>query len=158
MEKAKVYFTKDISPQGLVRVFDALQRNLKGKVAVKISTGEPGGHNFLQPILIKDLVNKLNGTIVENCTAYRGRRFDAKEHWQTIKEHGFFDIAPCDILDEDGEEEEYKLVSSVESDPFNNKISVESPIGSAIKGHKSGDKVLVESPNGGYNITIVKVA
>ncbi len=62
------------------------------------------------------------------------------------------------ILDDDGEEEEYKLVSSVESDPFNNKISVESPIGTAIKGHKTGDTVLVESPNGGYNIKIVKVA
>ena len=62
------------------------------------------------------------------------------------------------IKDEDGEEEEYKLVSSVEADPFNNKISVESPIGSAIKGHKKGDKVLVQSPNGGYNIEIVKVA
>ncbi len=62
------------------------------------------------------------------------------------------------IKDDDGDEEEYKIVSSVEADPFNNKISVESPIGTAIKGHKSGDTVLVESPNGGYNITILKVA
>lgn len=62
------------------------------------------------------------------------------------------------IKDEDGDEEEYQLVSSVEADPFNNKISVESPIGLAIKGHKTGDSVLVESPNGGYNITIVNVA
>ena len=61
------------------------------------------------------------------------------------------------VQDEDGDEEEYKLVSSVEADPFNNKISVESPIGTAIKGHKTGDKVLVESPNGGYNITILSV-
>ena len=59
---------------------------------------------------------------------------------------------------EDGDEEEYKIVSSVEADPFNNKISVESPIGMAIKDHKPGDTVLVESPNGGYNITIMKVA
>lgn len=62
------------------------------------------------------------------------------------------------VQDEDGDEEEYKLVSSVEADPFNNKISVESPIGLAIKGHKTGDTVLVESPNGGYNIKILKVA
>ena len=62
------------------------------------------------------------------------------------------------VQDEDGDEEEYKLVSSVESDPFNNKVSVESPIGVAIKGHKAGEKVLVESPNGGYDITILKVA
>ena len=62
------------------------------------------------------------------------------------------------IKDEDGDEEEYKLVSSVEADPFNNKLSVESPMGIAIKGHKVGDTVLVESPNGGYNITILKIA
>ena len=62
------------------------------------------------------------------------------------------------IKDEDGDEEEYKLVSSVEADPFNNKVSVESPIGIAIKGHKVGDTVLVESPNGGYNITILNIA
>ena len=61
------------------------------------------------------------------------------------------------IKDEFGDEEEYKLVSSVEADPFNNKISVESPLGIAIKGHKNGETVLVESPNGGYNITIVSV-
>ena len=62
------------------------------------------------------------------------------------------------VQDEDGDEEEYKLVSSVEADPFNNKISVESPIGVAIKGHKTGDTVMVESPNGGYNVKILKVA
>ncbi len=62
------------------------------------------------------------------------------------------------ILDDFGDEEEYRLVSSVEADPFNNKISVDSPIGVAINGHKTGDKVLVQSPNGGYNITIRKVA
>ncbi len=62
------------------------------------------------------------------------------------------------IKDDDGDEEEYKIVSSVEADPFNNKISVESPIGIAMKGHKKGDTVLVESPNGGYNVTIVNVA
>ncbi len=101
--KSTVYFTKDISPEGLVKIFDALGRELKGKVAVKISTGEPGGHNFLNPNLIKDLVKKLDGTIVECCTAYRGKRFDAKSHFKAIKEHGFLDIAPCDIMDEDGE-------------------------------------------------------
>lgn len=73
--KIKIYFTKDISSQGLIKVFEALNRELNGKVAVKISTGEPGGHNFLNPKLIAPLVNKLDGTIVENCTAYRGKRF-----------------------------------------------------------------------------------
>ncbi len=103
MSKAKVYFTKDISPVGLVKIFETLNRDLKGKVAVKISTGEPGGHNFLQPQLIAPLVQKLKGTIVECCTAYQGRRLDPKEHWKAIQEHGFLDIAPCDIMDEEGE-------------------------------------------------------
>lgn len=61
------------------------------------------------------------------------------------------------IEDEDGDKEEYKLVSSLEADPFNNKISVESPLGIAVKGHKIGETVLVESPNGGYNIKILNV-
>lgn len=61
------------------------------------------------------------------------------------------------IVDDDGEEDEYKLVSSLEADPFNNKISVESPLGIAIKGHKVGETVLVESPNGGYNVKILSV-
>ena len=103
MEKSKVYFTKDISSEGLIKIYEALGSELRGKVAVKISTGEPGGHNFLNPNLIKGLVNKLNGTIVECCTAYRGKRFDASDHWDAIKDHGFMDIAPCDIMDEDGE-------------------------------------------------------
>ena len=103
MEKSIVYFTKDISAEGLMKIYEALNTELKGKVAVKISTGEPGGHNFLQPKLIAPLVQKLNGTIVECCTAYQGRRLDPKDHWQAIKEHGFLDIAPCDIMDEDGE-------------------------------------------------------
>lgn len=103
MEKSVVYFTKDISSEGLIKIFNALNITLKGKVAVKISSGEPGGHYFLNPNLIKPLVDKLHGTIVECCTAYNGRRFEPKEHWKAIKEHGFYDIALCDIMDEFGE-------------------------------------------------------
>ncbi len=103
--KSKVYFTKEITPQSLVKIYEALGAALPGKIAVKISTGEPGGHNFLNPGLIKDLVSKLNGTIVECCTAYGGKRMDPKDHWKTIEEHGFQAIAPCDILDEQGEME-----------------------------------------------------
>lgn len=103
MEKAKVYFTKEITADSLLRIYHALGRELSGKVAVKISTGEPGGYNFLQPSLIAPLVNELAGTIVECNTAYEGRRYTSKEHWQAIREHGFMDIAPCDIMDEEGE-------------------------------------------------------
>ncbi len=101
--KSKVYFTKEITGDSLVKIYQALGQNLTGKVAVKISTGEPGGHNFLNPQLIKPLVNSVNGTIVECCTAYRGKRYNPKSHWQAIKDHGFLDIAPCDIMDEEGE-------------------------------------------------------
>lgn len=103
MSKSKVYFTKNISSDSLVKIYEALNVSLKEKVAVKISTGEPGGHNFLNPNLIKPLISKLNGTIVECNTAYKGKRYESKDHWQAIKQHGFLDIAPCDILDEDSE-------------------------------------------------------
>ena len=100
---AKVLFTRDISPEGLIRIYEALGVELKGKTAVKISTGEPGGHNFLQPALIGGLVNKIEGTICECNTAYPGGRNMSEVHWQTIRDHGFYDIAPCDIMDEEGE-------------------------------------------------------
>lgn len=103
MEQAKVYFTKDITPDGLEKVYRALGAQLKGKVAVKISTGEPGGHNFLSPALIQRLVGKLEGTIVECNTAYEGRRNTSAAHWQTFEDHGFKAIAPCDLLDEEGD-------------------------------------------------------
>lgn len=98
-----VYFTKEITSESLMRIYKALGVSLKDKVAVKISTGEPGGHNFLQPALIGPLVKKLNGTIVECNTAYEGKRFSSADHWKAIRNHGFMDIAPCDIMDEQGE-------------------------------------------------------
>lgn len=103
MEKSKVYFTRDITPESLVKIYEALGKELKGKVAVKISTGEPGGHNFLNPNLIKDLVNKLNGTIVECNTAYGGKRMKLEDHLQTAKDHGFTAIADVDIMDSEGD-------------------------------------------------------
>ena len=101
--KAQVYFTRDISAQGLIKIYDALGATLKGNVAVKISTGEPGGHNFLSPALIKPLVDRLQGTIVECNTAYEGKRLASRDHWQAIRDHGFAAIAPCDIMDEEGD-------------------------------------------------------
>lgn len=99
----KVYMTKNISPEGLVAVYQALNHEASGRVAVKISTGEPGGHNFLQPTLIKDLVQKVNGTIVECNTAYAGKRTTTEEHLQAARDHGFFDIANVDIMDAEGD-------------------------------------------------------
>lgn len=101
--KSKVYFIRSIDSDSLCAIYDALGTELHGKVAIKISTGEPGGHNFLNPALIKPLVDKLSGTIAECNTAYEGRRYNSKDHWQAIRDHGFADIAPCDIMDEFGE-------------------------------------------------------
>ena len=102
-EKPVVYMTTDISPEGLVKIYETLGVKAEGKVAVKISTGEPGGKNYLKPELIKDLVQKVDGTIVECNTAYAGRRNTNEAHWQTFKDHGFMAIAPCDLMDEFGE-------------------------------------------------------
>ena len=101
--KSTVYFTSDISPEGLMAVYEALGRKATGKVAVKLSTGEPGGHNFLQPSLIKDLVQEVNGTIVECNTAYGGGRSNTAAHLRAAEEHGFTAIAEVDIMDAEGE-------------------------------------------------------
>lgn len=101
--QSKVYVTRDISPESLVKIYNALGRKAEGRVAVKISTGEMGGNNYLKPQLIKKLVKKVKGTIVECNTAYGGSRQDVKKHWETIKAHGFLDIAKVDIMDEFGE-------------------------------------------------------
>lgn len=103
MERVKVYFTKEITPESLVKIYEALGKDLPGNVGIKISTGEPGGHNYLKPELIKDLVNKLNGTIVENGTAYSGKRQKLEEHLKCAEDHGFTKIAKVDILDSEGE-------------------------------------------------------
>lgn len=98
-----VYFTSEITPDRLIGLYNALGVPLRGKVAVKISSGKPGGHNFLQPVLIGPLVRLLGGTIVECNTAYEGKRSDSSSHWQAIRDHGFPANAPCDIMDEFGE-------------------------------------------------------
>lgn len=103
MEKAKVYFTKEITPDSLIRIYESLGKELSGKIAVKISTGEPGGHIFLNPNLIRDLVQKLNATIVECCTAYGGKRMKLEDHLQTVRDHGFTAIADVDIMDSEGD-------------------------------------------------------
>lgn len=99
--KPIVYMTTKITPDGLMDIYKALHRKLEGKVAVKISTGEPGGHNFLSPNLIKELVQSVNGTIVECNTAYPGKRASTEEHKKAAVDHGFTAIATVDIMDED---------------------------------------------------------
>lgn len=100
---AKVYFIREITPQNLVRIYEVLGREATGKVAVKLSTGEPGGNNFLQPVLIAPLVQKIGGTIVECNTAYGGGRAGTEDHLKAAADHGFTAIAPVEIMDAEGE-------------------------------------------------------
>ena len=87
-EKPVVYFTDDISPEGLVAVYEALNWKPDGPVAVKLSTGEPPNSNYLRPELIVDLVHLVDGTIVECNTAYAGFRAATAEHYQVAEDHG----------------------------------------------------------------------
>jgi uncharacterized Fe-S center protein len=98
-----VYFTADISPESLVAIYNALGANPTGNIAVKITTGEPPNSNYLRPELIKDLVQLLDGTLVECNTAYGGRRASNAMHHQVAIDHGFTAIAPFDLQDENGE-------------------------------------------------------
>lgn len=102
-DTAIVYMTHAINPESIIKLYNTLGREAKGKVAVKISTGEPGGHNFLQPSLIADFVKLTDGTIVECNTAYNGKRFSTEDHRRAAEDHGFTAIAPVDIMDADGE-------------------------------------------------------
>lgn len=101
--KPKVYMYKEISSENLLKIYDMLGRKAEGRVAVKLSTGEPGNNNYLNPDLIKDLVHKVNGTIIECNTAYGGGRADTESHLKAAADHGFTAIANVDIMDADGE-------------------------------------------------------
>lgn len=101
--KPKVYYTKEITPESLIQIYEALGVELTGKVGVKVSTGEAGAKGYLKADLIAPLVKKLNGTIIECNTAYPGERNTAKDHLRVAEEHGFTSFAEVDIMDEDGE-------------------------------------------------------
>lgn len=97
-----VYMTREITPEGLMAVYQALQWEPQGRVAVKLSTGEPPASNYLRPELIAGLVQSQNGTIVECNTAYGGSRAETAMHYQVAEDHGFTAIADFQILDEEG--------------------------------------------------------
>jgi len=100
--KSKVYFTKNITPEKLIEIYEKLGVELTGKVGVKVSTGEAGSKGYLKADLIKPLITKLNGTIIECNTAYPGERNNAKDHMKVAIEHGF-DFTDIDIMDADGD-------------------------------------------------------
>lgn len=101
-EKSVVFMTNDISPEGLMRIYEALDREAAGKVAIKIHMGEPGGNNYLSPELVKDFVLSVDGTFVDSNTAYGGLRANTAAHLQAAEDHGFTEYASVDILDADG--------------------------------------------------------
>ena len=103
MAKSNVYFTKTLTSQAVVQLYQALGTALPGKVAVKLHSGEVGNQNFIRPPFLKPVIDLVNGTIVECNTAYEGKRDTTKAHWETMKFHGWTDIAPVDIMDEEGE-------------------------------------------------------
>ncbi|MBQ7802553.1 DUF362 domain-containing protein [Candidatus Saccharibacteria bacterium] len=102
MTKSKVFYSKEISPESLIRVYEALGIDLDGKVGVKVSTGEKGSKGYLKADLIAPLVKKLGGTIIECNTSYPGARNEVKEHLEVAKAHGF-NFTDIDIMDADGD-------------------------------------------------------
>lgn len=102
MEKAKVYFCKEITPENVVKMYKALGKELPGKVAVKVHSGEAGNQNYLRPEFMKPMVEYVNGTIVECNTAYGGERNTTEKHLKTIENHGWNTIFNVDLLDAQG--------------------------------------------------------
>lgn len=144
MEKAKVYFSKTISVDQLVKMFKVLNKKLKGNVAIKVHSGEAGNQNYLRPEFIKKLVEEVGGTIVECNTAYEGARNTTEKHEQLMKDHKWTDYFSVDILDS----EEPDMVLPIK----NGSIIKENYVGKNIKNY---DSMLVVShfkghPMGGY--------
>lgn len=109
MEKAKVYFIKDITPENIIKAYDILGKILPGKVAVKMHSGEKGNKNYLKPEFVKDIVEHVNGTVVECNTAYEGARNSTEKHKQLIKEHEWDKYFPFGLLDEEGPDMELDI-------------------------------------------------
>ena len=101
MAKSKVYFSKEITSDTMIRMYQALGVELPGKVAVKLHSGEVGNQNFIRPAFLKPVIDHVHGTIVECNTAYSGKRNTTEAHWETMKLHGWIDSAEVDIMDEE---------------------------------------------------------
>ena len=100
--KSKVYFSKTITPEEVLKLYDLLGVELTGNVAIKVHSGEPGNQNFLKPEFWKDVVDYVGGTIVECNTAYEGTRNTTERHRELLKYHGWSDMYPVDLLDAQG--------------------------------------------------------
>ena len=144
MEKSKVYYTKEITPESLVKIYEKLGVNLKGKVAVKLHSGEEGNQNYLRPEFARAIVEKVNGTVVECNTAYEGARNTTDKHKKLLETHGWTKYFDVDILDSEGPDKVLEIPSG--------KVIKEDYVGKNIDNY---DSMLVLShfkghPMGGY--------
>ena len=141
--KSKVLFTKEISPSGLVKIYEALGEKLNGKVAVKLHSGEEGNQNYLRPEFVRELIHHVNGTVVECNTAYNGARNTTEKHQVLMEKHGWNKYFDVDIMDAEGD---------LELDIPNGKVIKKNYVGKNISNY---DSMLVLShfkghPMGGY--------
>ncbi len=144
MEKSKVYFTKEITPESVVKMYETLEVNLPGKVAVKLHSGEQGNQNYIRPEFVKAIVERVNGTVVECNAAYEGARNSTEKHKKLIEDHGWTKYFDVDIMDADGDD----MVLDIP----NGKVLKQNFVGKNMKNY---DSMLVLShfkghPMGGY--------
>lgn len=144
MNKSKVYFTRNITPESVVKMYQVLNKELMGNVAVKVHSGEEGNQNYLRPEFLKPIIEYVNGTVVECNTAYEGARNETEKHKKLMSDHKWSEYFRVDIMDEEGPDLELKI-------PDGNVIT-ENYLGKNIKNY---DSMLVLShfkghPMGGY--------
>ena len=129
MEKSKVYFIKYITPENIIKAYEAVGKKLEGKVAVKMHSGEQGNQNYLRPEFVKDMVHHVNGTVVECNTAYEGARNSTEKHRELIKEHEWEKYFPFDLMDAEGPD--------MELDISNGKILKKNYVGKNLANYDS---------------------
>lgn len=144
MKKSKVYFAKEITPESVVKIFEKLGKELPGKVAVKVHSGEEGNQNYLHPEFMRKMIEKVNGTVVECNTAYEGQRNNTEKHKKLMENHGWTKYFDVDIMDAEGDD----LVLNIP----NGKVIKENYVGKNMANY---DSMLVIShfkghPMGGY--------
>ncbi|MCH5321475.1 MAG: DUF362 domain-containing protein [Eubacterium sp.] len=152
MEKAKVYFTKELTPESALKMFKALKKDLPGRVAVKVHSGEAGNQNYLHPEFMKPTVEYVNGTIVECNTAYDGERNSSDKHKKLLENHGWSKYFSVDLLDEEGPDLELEIP--------NGKVLKQNFVGKDLANY---DSMLVLShfkghPMGGYGGAIKQLS
>ena len=144
MEKSKVLFTKNLTGEGLINIYEKLGVKLEGNIAIKLHSGEAGNQNYLRPEFVKPLIEKLGGTVVECNTAYAGERNTTEKHKKLIEEHGWSKYFKFDLMDEEGPDKVLEVK--------NGKVLKENFVGKNLTNY---DSMLVLShfkghPMGGY--------